>query len=175
MRYGSRGTATRPFSNMWRHSARSHGRVMFSSRCTPPLSTPGTSSTARVASGALPGPKAFELPFQLGREVAGTVADVGAGVTRFSVGDRVVRMTCPACGQCGPCIRGDDNLCTNIGIPGHQVCGGYADYVVAPEQELLAAPDNLSFEELAFTLWSYGTVWRMMHGRSGSERAMTYL
>lgn len=116
---------------------------------------------------ALPGRAAFELPFQLGREVAGTVAETGVRVTRYSVGDRVVRMTCPACGHCAPCIRGDDNLCTDIGIPGHQVFGGYADYVVAPEHELLAAPEKPSYEELACTLWSYGTVWRMMHVSSG--------
>jgi len=113
-----------------------------------------------------PGRPAFELPFQLGREAAGEVVHVGAQVSRFGVGDRAVAMTCPACGNCPYCVRGFDNLCISVGLPGHQRFGGYADYVVVDERDLLPAPANVPAEELACCLWSYGTVWHMIFGRA---------
>jgi len=108
-----------------------------------------------------PGRAALPLPFQLGRDTAGEVQAVGAEVRRFKTGDRVVAMTCPACGGCEYCKRGLDNLCTDIALPGHQRFGAYAQYVCRKETELLHAPDSLSFEKLACLLWSYSTVWHM--------------
>src|SRR3989338_2273594 len=90
-----------------------------------------------------PGRAPLPLPFQLGREAAGEVAAVGADVQAFQPGDRVLALTCPACGWCGYCRRGLDNLCVDIGLPGHQRFGGYAEYVARKENELLRAPDSL--------------------------------
>ena len=112
-----------------------------------------------------PGRAALPLPFQLGRDAAGEVQAVGAGVRRFAPGDRVVAMTCPACGCCEYCKRGLDNLCIDIALPGHQRFGAYAQYVCRKETELLHAPDSLSFEKLACLLWSYSTVWHMAMAR----------
>jgi len=108
-----------------------------------------------------PGRAALPLPFQLGRDAAGEVQAVGAEVRRFRPGDRVVAMTCPACGCCEYCERGLDNLCIDIALPGHQRFGAYAQYVCRKETELLHAPDSLSFEKLGCLLWSYSTVWHM--------------
>lgn len=108
-----------------------------------------------------PGRAPLPLPFQLGRDAAGEVQAVGAKVRRFRPGDRVVAMTCPACGSCEYCRRGLDNLCIDIGLPGHQRFGAYAQYVSRKENELLHAPDNVTFEKLACLLWSYSTVWHM--------------
>lgn len=112
-----------------------------------------------------PGRPPLPLPFQLGREAAGEVAAVGAEVSRFTPGDRVVAMTCPACGHCAWCMRGLDNLCTDTTLPGHQRYGGYAQYVSRKESELLRAPDSVPFEQLACLLWSYATAWRMAINR----------
>lgn len=112
-----------------------------------------------------PGRAPLPLPFQLGREAAGEVAAVGANVQAFKPGDRVVAMSCPACAWCEYCRRGLDNLCVNIGLPGHQRFGGYAEYVARKDTELLRAPDSLPFEKLACLLWSYSTVWHMAVGR----------
>lgn len=108
-----------------------------------------------------PGRPPLPLPFQPGREAAGEVVAVGPRVSRFKPGDRVVAMTCPACGRCDYCMRGLENLCLAITLPGHQRFGGYAQYVSRKDTELLRAPDNLPFEKLACLLWSYATVWRM--------------
>jgi len=108
-----------------------------------------------------PGRPPLPLPFQLGREAAGEVVAVGTGVSRFKPGDRVVAMTCPACGNCEYCMRGLDNLCVDTTLPGYQRFGGYAQYVSRRDSELLRAPDEVPFEKLACLLWSYATVWRM--------------
>ncbi len=108
-----------------------------------------------------PGRAPLPLPFQLGREAAGEVEAVGSQVRDFRPGDRVVAMTCPACGRCEYCQRGLDNLCVDVGLPGHQRFGAYAQYVCRKESELLHAPETVSFEKLACLLWSYGTVWHM--------------
>ncbi len=115
---------------------------------------------------APPGRAPFPLPFQLGREGAGEVAALGAAVNKFAVGERVVLLTSPACGQCRFCRRGTFNLCTNTSLPGHTRFGCYAEYVTVPEQGLLHAPDKLSFEKLACVMWSYGTTLHMVDARA---------
>ncbi len=51
------------------------------------------------------------LPLVLGHEAAGEVAQVGEGVSRFAVGDRVVLTFVPSCGECEPCRSGRAALC----------------------------------------------------------------
>jgi NDMA-dependent alcohol dehydrogenase len=55
-------------------------------------------------------PVAF-YPVIGGHEGAGTVTKVGPGVTGLKEGDHVVTAFIPACGQCPPCSRGQQNLC----------------------------------------------------------------
>lgn len=51
------------------------------------------------------------LPAVLGHEGAGTVLDVGEGVTRVEPGDKVILSFVPYCGQCHFCLTGRSNLC----------------------------------------------------------------
>lgn len=51
------------------------------------------------------------LPIVLGHEAAGVVEELGAGVTRLAVGDKVVLTPCPPCGSCYWCVRGEASLC----------------------------------------------------------------
>lgn len=62
----------------------------------------------------LDGSLAIDAPAVLGHEVLGTVARVGSSVTRFSEGDRVVATVSPACGLCGPCLRGRPTQCSRV-------------------------------------------------------------
>lgn len=87
-------------------------------------------------------------PHILGHEIAGEVAAVGAGVTHRKPGERVVIETSIGCGECPECKQGDRHLCSRmeeIGTAPHQ--GGYAQYVKAPEENLVLIPDNVSFDE----------------------------
>ncbi|WP_084465934.1 quinone oxidoreductase family protein [Nocardia salmonicida] len=105
----------------------------------------------------LPGRPAWPIPFQLGRDAAGDIVEVGAGVTRWNVGDRVVQMPHPACGQCPMCLRGRDNLCINTAYPGHQTFGGYAEFIVRSQHAVLPIPEKVEYEAAAATLWAYTT------------------
>lgn len=51
------------------------------------------------------------MPVVGGHEGAGVVVEVGDGVTDVAEGDPVVMSFIPACGRCGPCVRGISNLC----------------------------------------------------------------
>ncbi|WP_166459677.1 quinone oxidoreductase family protein [Amycolatopsis pithecellobii] len=106
---------------------------------------------------SLPGRGAFPLPFQLGRDAAGEIVAVGADVNRWHVGDRVVQMAHPACGRCAMCLRGNDNLCLDVEVPGHQIFGGNAEYIVRHQDAVLTIPDGVGFEVAAATMWSYST------------------
>jgi L-iditol 2-dehydrogenase len=53
-------------------------------------------------------------PCVFGHEAAGEIAAVGAGVSAFKPGDRVVAANSAPCGQCRPCERGRVSLCENL-------------------------------------------------------------
>src|SRR3954454_7133807 len=77
-------------------------------------------------------PDAPKPPCVVGYEVAGTIAEVGDGVTGVSVGDRVIAGT---------------------------EFGGHASQVVVGEGEIIALPDRLSFEQGAAIPVNYSTAW----------------
>ena len=53
---------------------------------------------------------------------------------RFRSGDRVgVGWIYRACGCCGSCLTGNENLCDCFEATGRDVRGGYAQYLVVPE------------------------------------------
>src|ERR1700735_3433566 len=54
------------------------------------------------------------FPSILGHEGAGTVVDVGPGVTSVKKGDHVIPLYTPACRQCASCLSRKTNLCTAI-------------------------------------------------------------
>jgi threonine dehydrogenase-like Zn-dependent dehydrogenase len=68
----------------------------------------------------------------LGHEFAGTVSDVGAGVTSLEPGRRVVVAPNVSCGQCAWCRRGLRNQCERFTTHGVFVDGGLAPHVRVP-------------------------------------------
>ena len=68
----------------------------------------------------------------MGHEFTGTVAQVGAKVTRFSVGDRIAAAPDVSCGECYYCKRGWINLCDNHRMIGTHWPGGFAEFVHIP-------------------------------------------
>jgi S-(hydroxymethyl)glutathione dehydrogenase / alcohol dehydrogenase len=55
------------------------------------------------------------FPAVLGHEAAGTVVEVGAGVTGIRPGDAVIMSIVPSCGDCAACRRGRPNYCRLAG------------------------------------------------------------
>jgi len=94
----------------------------------------------------------IKLPLVLGHEFSAVIAEVGAAVTGFHVGDRVVCETAAqVCGQCVYCLSGNYNLCPHRLGYGNLIDGALTDYVVARPQILHHIPGNVSYEHAALT------------------------
>jgi len=76
------------------------------------------------------------LPFTLGHEIAGVVAEAGADAA-IARGRRVAVFPWIGCGTCPACRQGEENLCAAPRHLGIAVDGGYATYVVVPHPRYL--------------------------------------
>ena len=106
-------------------------------------------------------------PHILGADGAGDVAAVGAGVTQWHVGDRVVINPNIGCGKCEFCLAGQDNLCEHWQLLGETRAGTYAEYVVVPEANLMALPDGFGYHEAAAAALVFQTAWHSLITRGG--------
>ena len=87
----------------------------------------------------------------LGHEGTGIVEKIGAGVTIFHPGDRVLISCVSACGRCEYCRRGMYSHCTTGGwILGNEIDGTQAEYVRIPHADtsLYRIPDGADEEAL---------------------------
>lgn len=90
------------------------------------------------------------LPLVPGHQAVGIVDRRGAAVTHPDLGVRVgVAWLHRACGTCGACRRGLENLCPDAEFTGFDVDGGYAGYVVAPAAFVYAIPERFTAVEAA--------------------------
>lgn len=127
--------------------------------CTRPVPVPGHGQIViRVAYAGVNRPDALQragsyappanaspLP---GLEASGTVVEVGPGVTRWSIGDKVCAL-----------------------LPG----GGYAEYVTTPEAHALPIPEGLSLKEAACLPETCFTVWSNVVMRGGLKAGERFL
>ena len=127
--------------------------------CTRPVPVPGHGQIViRVAYAGVNRPDALQragsyappanaspLP---GLEASGTVVEIGPGVTRYSIGDKVCAL-----------------------LPG----GGYAEYVPTPEAHALPIPDGLSLKEAACLPETCFTVWSNVVMRGGLKAGERFL
>ena len=98
-------------------------------------------SDAFVKEGHSPG---VEYPRIPGHEVVGRVDALGAGVTAWKPGQRVgVGWHGGHCGVCEACRSGDFVVCARGQICGFSYDGGYAEFMVAPQEAVVAIPDAL--------------------------------
>lgn len=85
----------------------------------------------------------------IGHEYVGEVAEIGAGVTGFKIGDRVTGEGHIACGHCRNCRRGRKHVCENtVGI-GVNIDGIFAEYAAIPASNLMKMSDKIPDEMLA--------------------------
>jgi alcohol dehydrogenase, propanol-preferring len=89
------------------------------------------------------------LPVILGHQPVGSVAKIGASVTKFMIGDRVgATWLFSSCGVCRFCKAGLENLCDKFKATGCHADGGYAEYMVIRQDFAVKIPEN--FIDLAF-------------------------
>jgi threonine dehydrogenase-like Zn-dependent dehydrogenase len=105
----------------------------------------------------------------MGHEAVGVIEQMGPGVERFRVGDRVVIAFDIVCGHCWFCLHGQTSLCDDfrvlgIGTFGGELGGAQAERVRVPyaDVNLLAIPDGMEDERALFvgdnlTTGYYGT------------------
>ena len=90
-------------------------------------------------------------PIPFGHELAGTVHEIGRGVTAFRPGDRVVALNSAPCGECYYCAHNQENLCDRLIFNN----GAYAEYLHIPARivarNTLRIPTGIPFEHAALT------------------------
>jgi len=83
-----------------------------------------------------------------GHEIGATIAELGEGVTGWSVGQEVLVIPYSSCGKCSACLKQRYNCCMNNETLGVQRDGALCEFAVAPVEKLIAS-EKLSLEELA--------------------------
>jgi L-iditol 2-dehydrogenase len=88
-------------------------------------------------------------PALFGHELAGDVVQVGAAVTKFRPGQRVVAANSAPCGNCYYCRRGAENICEDLLFNN----GAYAEYIRIParivEKNTYEIPPHVSYKDAA--------------------------
>ncbi len=86
-----------------------------------------------------------KLPIIPGHEIVGRVEKMGPEARRYKEGDRVgIAWIHWACGRCGFCIQGKENLCSQAEWTGYTADGGYAQYTVVDENFAYPIPECFS-------------------------------
>ena len=109
----------------------------------------------------MPGIK-IPMPMIIGLDVAGEVVELGAGVSDWKSGDRVL-------------VNPLDPTDPTKGLMGEMVPGGTAEYCLVDATRLIKMPDGVSYEQAAALPVAYGTAHRMMFtngGIQGGERIL---
>jgi len=108
-----------------------------------------------------------EYPHITGADGAGTVAGLGACVSGWNIGDRVVINSNLGCGHCPACIAGQDNRCRNWHLLGETVRGTYAQYVVVPATNIYLIPSGFELRLAAAAALVFHTAWHSLIIRGG--------
>jgi uncharacterized zinc-type alcohol dehydrogenase-like protein len=125
------------------------------------------------------------FPMVPGHEIAGVVTEVGSGVTKFTVGDRVgVGCLVDSCRECENCEAGLEQYCTkgNVGTynaldkNGEPTYGGYSTHIVVDENYTLRIPEGLALDEAAPLLCAGITTYSpLKHWNAGPGRKVAIL
>ncbi|UCC66935.1 MAG: zinc-dependent dehydrogenase [Deltaproteobacteria bacterium] len=92
-------------------------------------------------------------PLVLGHEITGEIVEVGEGLERYKVGDRVFVSHHVPCNTCHYCLNGYHTVCDTLFSTNYDP-GGFAEYVRVPQinvdRGVFLLPDEISFEDGAF-------------------------
>jgi alcohol dehydrogenase len=140
------------------------------------------------------------LPMVLGHEAAGTVEEIGVGVTDLARGDHVVLVFVPSCGHCAPCSEGRPALCepgfaanstgtllggarrlSRNGAPINHLlgCAAFAEYATVSRRSLVKLDKALPLAEAALfgcaVMTGVGAVVNTAQMRAGASTAVVGL
>ncbi|HEY2445136.1 MAG TPA: alcohol dehydrogenase [Rhizomicrobium sp.] len=106
----------------------------------------------------------ISLPHTMGHEIEGEICAIGADVRDVRPGQRFSVFPWIGCGDCGACLRGEENLCARPRQLGCSsgIAGGYSTHVLIPHPKYLldygSAPPALAAAFMCSGLTAYGAV-----------------
>ncbi|NUT30007.1 MAG: NAD(P)-dependent alcohol dehydrogenase [Streptomyces sp.] len=125
------------------------------------------------------------FPMVPGHEIAGIVSEVGPGVTKYQVGDRVgVGCLVDSCRECENCKAGLEQYCTggnvgtynSVGKDGEVTYGGYSEKIVVDENFVVRIPEGLSLDVAAPLLCAGITTYSpLRHWNAGPGKKVAIL
>jgi NADPH:quinone reductase-like Zn-dependent oxidoreductase len=117
----------------------------------------------------------LEYPHIPGADGAGSIAALGAGVSGWQAGDRVVINPNLSCGECEFCRSGWDNRCRSWQLLGETVRGTYAEYVVVPAANLHPLLGGCDERVAAAAALVFQTAWHSLIKRAALRAGETVL
>ena len=109
------------------------------------------------------------LPLITGSDAAGIISEVGDGVKKSRIGEKVMIQPLIFCGKCASCNKGKENLCKSMGIMGENCQGVNAERITVKESQAIPFPDQLSFEAAASFALVAQTSFQMLVSRANLE------
>jgi alcohol dehydrogenase len=103
--------------------------------------------------------RGMTLPFTLGHEIAGVVAEVGPDAPQDLIGKKKAVFPWIGCGQCRDCHAGDENLCARNRFVGVAIDGGFSTHVLVPDAKYLLDYDPLPINQAATLMCSGATAY----------------
>jgi NADPH:quinone reductase-like Zn-dependent oxidoreductase len=105
----------------------------------------------------------FDLPWVLGAEFVGTVAEVGDQVTSVGAADLVTALLQYSCETCERCQNWRPDLCPNLKIFGTGCWGGYGEFVKVPERAVIPLRSGDDVLAIAGGQCTVSTAWHMVN------------
>jgi NADPH:quinone reductase-like Zn-dependent oxidoreductase len=117
----------------------------------------------------------FTMPWVLGAEFAGVVAQTGAEVDGIASGDPVTAYQQFACGSCAACVSWRPDLCERFTVFGTDCWGGYAELVRVPARAIIPLRGVQDFVPAAASQVVVSTAWSMVVAVAKVEAGETVL
>lgn len=92
---------------------------------------------------------AHRHPLIIGHEISGKVVNIGRAVDKSWLNKRVGIFPLIPCGTCISCKKREYETCRNYSYLGSRRDGGFAEYIVVPETNLIECPDEVGYESAA--------------------------
>ncbi|MGB9765572.1 MAG: zinc-dependent alcohol dehydrogenase [Candidatus Saccharicenans sp.] len=86
----------------------------------------------------------IKCPIVQGHEFSAEVAELGPGVSKFKIGERVTVRPQLTCGQCYQCRHGNYHICENLKVIGCQAEGAAQEFLAVPQEIVVKLPDSIN-------------------------------